>query len=101
MVSKANEDLPEPLKPVITVSRLRGISTSMFLRLCWRAPWTEIWVSIGKPERGRTDSYCHSIEAGRAMRGSILKVRCWLFDSRRAVALLFTFFQSILKIDLT
>src|SRR5580692_137835 len=44
MVSKAKEDLPDPLRPVITVKLLRGISTSMFLRLCWRAPRTEILV---------------------------------------------------------
>ena len=40
MVSKANEDLPEPLRPVITVRLLRGICTSMFLRLWTRAPHT-------------------------------------------------------------
>src|ERR1700683_2925567 len=44
MVSKAREDLPDPLNPVTTVRVLRGISTSMFLRLCWRAPRTEILV---------------------------------------------------------
>src|SRR5581483_12300597 len=33
----------------MTVSVLRGISTSMFLRLCWRAPRTEILV-IGMHE---------------------------------------------------
>src|SRR5579859_3209533 len=42
MVSKASEDLPEPLRPVITVRVLRGISTEMFFRLCWRAPRTVI-----------------------------------------------------------
>src|SRR5438270_3677740 len=42
MVSKAREDLPEPLSPVITVRVLRGISTETFLRLCWRAPRTVI-----------------------------------------------------------
>ncbi len=42
MVSKASELLPEPLSPVITVKVFRGISTLMFLRLCWRAPCTEI-----------------------------------------------------------
>jgi len=42
--------LPDPLSPVITVSVFRGISTSMFLRLCWRAPRTEILVmAIRKP----------------------------------------------------
>src|SRR5580692_7953693 len=44
MVWKASDDLPEPLSPVTTVRVLRGISTSMFLRLCWRAPRTEILV---------------------------------------------------------
>jgi hypothetical protein len=42
MVSKARDDLPEPLNPVITVSVLRGISTLMFFRLCMRAPRTLI-----------------------------------------------------------
>src|SRR3954471_25025895 len=46
MVSKARDDLPEPLRPVITVRLSRGISTSMPLRLCSRAPRTEIWVCI-------------------------------------------------------
>src|SRR4026207_1948400 len=40
MVSKASEDLPDPDSPVITVNRSRGISTLIFLRLCWRAPLT-------------------------------------------------------------
>src|ERR1700686_874480 len=44
MVSKASEDLPDPLSPVTTVRVLRGISTSMFFRLCCRAPRTEILV---------------------------------------------------------
>src|SRR5882757_9004454 len=38
MVSKASEDLPEPDSPVNTTSLSRGISTSMFFRLCSRAP---------------------------------------------------------------
>ena len=45
-------DLTEPLSPVITVRQLRGISTSMFLRLCWRAPCTEIRSSITGSTRG-------------------------------------------------
>src|SRR5882762_10104505 len=55
MVSKANEDLPEPLRPVITVRVLRGISTSMFLRLCWRAPRTVMLV-IGIEQAGLSGS---------------------------------------------
>ena len=43
---KASEDLPEPEGPVMTTSFPRGISTSMFCRLCWRAPLILI-VSIG------------------------------------------------------
>src|SRR5204863_4942646 len=38
MVSKASEDLPDPLTPVMTTNLLRGTTTSMFLRLCSRAP---------------------------------------------------------------
>src|SRR6266496_335366 len=52
MVSKASEDLPDPLRPVITVSVLRGISTSIFFRLCWRAPCTVIRFSIGLVWKG-------------------------------------------------
>ena len=37
---EGERDLPEPDSPVITVRVLRGISTEMFLRLCWRAPRT-------------------------------------------------------------
>src|SRR5206468_12529028 len=46
MVSKARLDLPEPDRPVITTSRSRGISTSIFFRLCSRAPRTTILVSM-------------------------------------------------------
>src|SRR4051812_45318019 len=38
IVSNASVDFPLPDNPVITTSRSRGISTSMFLRLCSRAP---------------------------------------------------------------
>src|SRR5215472_8923637 len=40
MVSKASDDLPEPLTPVTTVTALCGISTVTFLRLWTRAPRT-------------------------------------------------------------
>src|SRR5690554_5662552 len=42
MVSNAREDLPLPLIPVITTSWLRGNVTSIFFRLCSRAPMTSI-----------------------------------------------------------
>ena len=38
MVSKARDDFPLPLMPVKTTSLPRGISRSMFCRLCSRAP---------------------------------------------------------------
>src|ERR1700747_3326837 len=39
MVSNANEDLPDPDKPVKTIRASRGSSRVRFLRLCSRAPW--------------------------------------------------------------
>src|SRR3989442_7653760 len=38
MVSKARDDLPDPDRPVKTMSRLRGSTRSMCLRLCSAAP---------------------------------------------------------------
>src|SRR5690606_6297566 len=46
MVSKASEDFPEPERPVMTIRLSRGRSTSTPLRLCSRAPRTEIWVRL-------------------------------------------------------
>src|SRR5579859_135614 len=51
MVSKAREDLPDPERPVMTVRELRGISTLIFLRLCWRAPRTTSFVRPMIPKR--------------------------------------------------
>src|SRR3954470_8446052 len=42
MVSKASDDLPDPLTPVITISERGGSVTSTFFRLCVRAPRTTI-----------------------------------------------------------
>ena len=41
-VSIASEDFPDPLGPVITVTRSCGRFSEMFLRLCVRAPATAI-----------------------------------------------------------
>ena len=43
MVSKAKEDFPLPLNPVITTSFSRGILTSMFFKLCTLAPKTSMY----------------------------------------------------------
>src|SRR6266478_3082236 len=73
MVSKASEDLPEPLSPVMTVRVLRGISTSIFLRLCWRAPRTEILVmAIEKPRvmsLRNVDGSPELLESWKALQG--------------------------------
>src|SRR5262252_2451249 len=62
MVSNAREDLPEPERPVITVSELRGISRLIFLRLCWRAPRT---TSLVRP-MGSNGSLRRSLPLQRA-----------------------------------
>src|SRR5947209_9148015 len=54
MVSNASEDLPEPDRPVITVSDPRGIATVMSFRLCSRAPETTS-CSTSRSLVGRTD----------------------------------------------
>src|SRR5579859_5049938 len=89
MVSKAREDLPEPLTPVTTVIALCGISTEMLRRLWTRAPRTRIascspstvvssLVAKGKPRRSgsRAPLKLHSIrlaENGRK-RGSLRRL---------------------------
>jgi hypothetical protein len=45
-VSKASEDLPEPLTPVTTVNRSMGMLKSTFLRLLTRAPRTMMASSV-------------------------------------------------------
>ena len=85
MVSKASEDLPEPDRPVITVSVSRGISTSISLRLCSRAPRTEMWVSIGclfqicscyrRTRRASTSAVRKWVRARRRQAATILPVR--------------------------
>jgi len=45
-ISNARVDFPLPLKPVITVSLLRGISTSISFKLCTLAPVTIIFLFI-------------------------------------------------------
>ena len=50
MVSKAREDLPEPDRPVKTMSALRGSSMETFFRLCSRAPRTTSLSIVTKPQ---------------------------------------------------
>src|SRR5689334_14180129 len=85
MVSKASEDLPEPDRPVITTSLWRGISTSTFLRLCTRAPRTEIhsW-AIGNLDRS-TAGTPSELDARRVSALEYRSVRyAWLMTSDAA-----------------
>src|SRR5437879_1308399 len=43
MVSKASDDLPDPLRPVNTTSRSLGIESVTSFRLCSRAPRMVMW----------------------------------------------------------
>src|SRR6516225_4849269 len=79
MVSKASDDLPEPDKPVKTISVSRGSTTSMFLRLCSRAPRTTIVSLIGVQrsvathrERTFVRHSVRRLETGRDVRTSRL-----------------------------
>ena len=46
IVSKANEDFPDPDRPVITTNFSLGISRETFFRLCSLAPFTTIFFNI-------------------------------------------------------
>src|SRR5215467_13382097 len=93
MVSKASDDLPEPLRPVITVSVLRGISTEMFFKLCWRAPRTVILlIAMGPYEPGkstRTDLSARVRSYGGLSRGqcaALLRMLMAIVDAVNSAA---------------
>src|SRR5258708_7320050 len=72
MVSKASEDFPEPLRPVMTVKLFRGISTEMFFRLCWRAAGPGIvLISIG-PEFLEIGTPPHALSVPEGERTALL-----------------------------
>src|SRR5664279_412930 len=80
IVSKASDDLPEPLSPVITVRVLRGISTLMFFRLCCRAPLTVILVIPMVKRHGiiRTEihyNFCYNKQVFSLRRIRLLEAR--------------------------
>src|SRR3954471_20279622 len=54
MVSKASDDLPDPDRPVKTMSLSRGSSMLTFLRLCSRAPRT---ISVSDMGSGRLTGF--------------------------------------------
>src|SRR6266436_6875132 len=97
MVSKAREDLPDPERPVITVRELRGISTLMFLRLCWRAPRTTSFVRPMIPTALPPQEPC-LLQAGLAHSG-YTEARITFHDSRGMLAGS-TFAQSVGRLGL-
>src|SRR5689334_5727105 len=89
MVSNARLDLPEPLRPVITTNLPRGIVTSMFFRLCSRAPLTTIssFIAAGELYRFLARFSRVEITAERSLldstqiyRKSIEYYRLWDFE---------------------
>src|ERR1700736_3713653 len=70
IVSKASEDLPEPDKPVTTISLLRGRVRSMFLRLCSRAPLMTIASRACVIPSGIPSSQPASACGGSSVKGS-------------------------------
>src|SRR3954471_16021884 len=69
MVSNASEDFPEPDNPVNTTSRSRGISTSMFFKLCSRAPRIAITRASGRERFLSNRSFMGSAEAATRHHG--------------------------------
>src|SRR5687767_13049820 len=81
MVSKASDDLPEPLSPVITTSLSRGISNVRFFKLCSRAPpsliqsfaisTSELLAHINLQAYGRTALESKNVRSAGFSRGGI------------------------------
>src|SRR5215203_2185608 len=65
MVSKARDDLPLPLIPVMTTSLFLGIEISIFLRLCSLAPKTSINSSCECPLVGNNSFFIILFQAGK------------------------------------
>src|ERR687898_2637185 len=81
MVSNASELLPEPDNPVRTTSLSRGMSMSMFLRLCSRAPRTLIRSCRAMKQRSSLGALgiC-----GGASEQTIVICQCSIYRARRS-----------------
>ena len=72
-MSKASEDLPEPDSPVITISRSRGSSRLMSLRLWVRAPrMLIVW--------GKNDPF-FTVEGAKAFQRDLPAAELHLLDA--------------------
>src|SRR5215207_6124704 len=70
MVSNARLDLPEPERPVTTISLSRGSSTLMFRRLWTRAPCTAIGDALAVPRL--VDRFAAVLDPTSVGRGRVL-----------------------------
>src|SRR5919201_3342260 len=84
MVSNASDDLPDPLRPVNTTRRSRGIERVTFFRLCSRAPRMVIRsVGTGRVSPGSLD-----YETGRRRGDKSLAALDSTLDDARAPAVM-------------
>src|SRR5688572_21836813 len=85
MVSKARLDLPEPERPVMTTSWSRGISTSMFFRLCSRAPRTTILSVIHHSQCYEVLLYTNVVARARRLAGEFHPLVSSFFGLRNSL----------------
>src|ERR1039457_2435675 len=79
MVSKAREDLPEPLKPVMTTSLSRGMFRVRFLRLCSRGIFARSIEERLQVAGVEIDPVRRSAQA-HALAGSFFSLLDWWID---------------------
>ena len=81
MVSKASEDFPEPDNPVMTTNWSRGIVTSMFFKLCARAPCMTISLFFMKPHPSAFSSKIVSLNSAARSKSSAFAASFISFSS--------------------
>src|SRR5688572_7611994 len=98
MVSKASEDLPDPLTPVITIRDRDGSLRSTFLRLWVRAPRTTMWpraalvvamllrAILGKPEQSMVAQRLPRHQPGQKRREPPVPAVCYFVGTCRQAA---------------
>ena len=88
-MSLISELLPEPETPVTQVNSPRGMRASMFLRLCWRAPFDDQPLAVAATAlAGNRDGFLAREIAAREGLGAVLNVarRAAGHQLRRALA---------------
>src|SRR5688572_25894851 len=86
MVSKASDDFPDPLTPVTMTSLPDGSVTSMFLRLCVRAPLTTSGPRVGLLDGSGFEGVCfEGVGTGSYFRETVRK-QCYYSALPRAAS---------------